>query len=556
MCLASGSDPPNNVNKIENKKQKLDSSYENVSGDEDETSTCIICSEVWTSRGDHCLVSLPCGHLFGKKCIVRWILDKSRKSNSKKAGCPMCMKTTRETDIRVVKPSKIAVKDTSQMDLLKKELEALKNKIKENKNALDLARLSLNLHKKELERARERHIIQLPQIKETMIIKNPLRSLNVNTSYLSPSSSQNNIKLQPTFSNVSHEDKENYNKIPDNFINKMDHTNIPYIKNSYRYSICKSKRLSENRHVARVMALDQQSNTAYISFKSSKDGHGILKLNLTNVETTEFISTHNGLVRDIQYNSEKPNLILSTGIDKSLQLISTITNTVEKSVMLPTAGWSCSFDSLDSNKLHCGLIDSTILTYDIRNLSVPFNQFKSSTISKTPLHSMFSKKILDRRVLCCSNLNQAFIWDYHEEIPICNLLSIENGYKPFSFSFNYGSESSLLLSSRNNIATKHQLLKLNEDYSTTVIATLDFQLPQKNLTRTCSYVMHPDIMDNQESVICYSNEVEGMLCLSKSNQDKLQHFRINSCPLDIQIYDQLRLAFLTDNRFFLLQLNK
>lgn len=28
---------------------------------------CIICSEEWTLTGDHRLVSLKCGHLFGEK---------------------------------------------------------------------------------------------------------------------------------------------------------------------------------------------------------------------------------------------------------------------------------------------------------------------------------------------------------------------------------------------------------------------------------------------------------------------------------------------------------
>lgn len=34
---------------------------------EDESIACSICSEIWTAGGSHCLVSLKCGHLFGKR---------------------------------------------------------------------------------------------------------------------------------------------------------------------------------------------------------------------------------------------------------------------------------------------------------------------------------------------------------------------------------------------------------------------------------------------------------------------------------------------------------
>lgn len=51
-----------------NKKQKIENTQtRNDQEQEDEYITCTICSEVWTSGGSHCLVSLKCGHLFGKR---------------------------------------------------------------------------------------------------------------------------------------------------------------------------------------------------------------------------------------------------------------------------------------------------------------------------------------------------------------------------------------------------------------------------------------------------------------------------------------------------------
>ncbi|KAI9486876.1 MAG: hypothetical protein EXX96DRAFT_550914 [Benjaminiella poitrasii] len=549
MSLPSGSDPPNEIRYVVNKKRRFDS---NDDDEDDETVNCIICSEAWTDRGDHCLVSLQCGHLFGRKCIERWIFDKARKSNSKKAVCPMCMKAARESDIRIVKPLKIAVKDTSQIDLLKKELEDLKAKIKENENALDLSRLSLNLHKKELERAKER---QSRKIATTTTDS----SLQINTTNQPslPSSQQSNNSIMTTttakvlleFNDINvTKDNEQDTHIP----NQPSTTDIPKLR---QYSIYKSKKLSESRHVARVMALDQSSSLAYISFKPSKNEHGILKLNLIDIETTDYLGIHDGLVRDIRYSSQHPDLILSTSMDKSLKITSTKTNTVEQSILLSTAGWSCSFDSFDPNKIYCGLADSTVLVYDLRNTHIALDQLKFPDITKTPLHSLSSKRIYGKNILCCSNLDQAFIWD-NSNNQYCKLLNIERGFKPFSLSVHHGSTNGLLLSSRNSTSTKHQLLKLQQDYTTTIFATLNPpQLAQKSLTRTCSYSIDPNDNDIQHSMICYSNEVKGTLCLSSTtatNQVELQQFQIRNCPLDIQLYDQHKLAFLTDNRFFLL----
>lgn len=39
--------------------------------DEDDGSLCSICLETWEWNGQHRLVSLKCGHLFGDSCIRR-----------------------------------------------------------------------------------------------------------------------------------------------------------------------------------------------------------------------------------------------------------------------------------------------------------------------------------------------------------------------------------------------------------------------------------------------------------------------------------------------------
>lgn len=180
-----------------------------------------------------------------------------------------------------------------------------------------------------------------------------------------------------------------------------------------------SKKLSEKRHTTRVMCLDQLTNKAYLSFKSSENAHDILKLDLTSTNQTDTVSAHTGLIRDIQYCDD---LILSTSTDKTLQLISVKTNKVEQSILLPMPGWTCQFDTMDSTKLYCGLGNSSIFIYDTRNPNHVLQKLESANIQKSPLHSMFFRKVNDQLALFCSNLTQSFVWDMSQYDANCKIL--------------------------------------------------------------------------------------------------------------------------------------
>uniref|UniRef100_A0A0N5BCC1 RING-type domain-containing protein n=1 Tax=Strongyloides papillosus TaxID=174720 RepID=A0A0N5BCC1_STREA len=55
---------------------------------------CGICSEAYTSNGsDHALCSTKCGHLFGKRCLEKWINENSVDGECK---CPICSQFVRE----------------------------------------------------------------------------------------------------------------------------------------------------------------------------------------------------------------------------------------------------------------------------------------------------------------------------------------------------------------------------------------------------------------------------------------------------------------------------
>ncbi|PRD29608.1 UNVERIFIED_CONTAM: E3 ubiquitin-protein ligase RFWD3 [Trichonephila clavipes] len=60
---------------------------------DDDGQTCTICFEPWTNSSEHRLVSLRCGHLFGRSCITRWLKGQS-------ARCPQCNARARKSEIR------------------------------------------------------------------------------------------------------------------------------------------------------------------------------------------------------------------------------------------------------------------------------------------------------------------------------------------------------------------------------------------------------------------------------------------------------------------------
>uniref|UniRef100_A0ACD5TSN6 Uncharacterized protein n=1 Tax=Avena sativa TaxID=4498 RepID=A0ACD5TSN6_AVESA len=48
--------------------------------------TCSVCMEPWTCNGDHRICCIPCGHVYGRSCLERWLLRSAHDS----AKCPQC----------------------------------------------------------------------------------------------------------------------------------------------------------------------------------------------------------------------------------------------------------------------------------------------------------------------------------------------------------------------------------------------------------------------------------------------------------------------------------
>lgn len=103
--------------------------------EEDDGMTCPICLDSWEMSGQHRLVSLRCGHLFGESCIRRWLNESQRQSSVK--VCPQCKTKAAFRDIRHLYAKRIQMLDTD----IKEQLEAERRRTQELTTELATSKL-------------------------------------------------------------------------------------------------------------------------------------------------------------------------------------------------------------------------------------------------------------------------------------------------------------------------------------------------------------------------------------------------------------------------------
>lgn len=115
--------PPKKRKRVSSANTSLKKSPENKPpanlDDEDDGLTCPICLDSWEMSGDHRLVSLRCGHLFGESCIRRWLNESQRQSSVK--VCPQCKTKAAFRDIRHLYAKRIQMVDTEIREQLETE---------------------------------------------------------------------------------------------------------------------------------------------------------------------------------------------------------------------------------------------------------------------------------------------------------------------------------------------------------------------------------------------------------------------------------------------------
>lgn len=264
--------------------------------------------EVWSNAGEHRLCSLRCGHLFGLKCIEQWF---SVAQNAAARKCPECNTKASRKDIRILyAKSYLKCTDTS-------EIEKLKIQIKELTTKKDFAEKELKVYKS----------------KETLY-EQRIKSLNLRIS-----------ELEKTIKTVISE-KNNLNFQNDNIV----------LQSKKLFDIC-------NNESCRVMAYNPWHNILVAS-----SGNSFTRIMMETLTIAPSCNIHGDSVRDMAFQEQHPNCLLSVGLDSKIVLTDIRNNLLIHTYQEATKLWSCCWSNYSSQTFFVGGAKGNVSEYDIRNL--------------------------------------------------------------------------------------------------------------------------------------------------------------------------------------------
>ncbi|RLW01320.1 hypothetical protein DV515_00008190 [Chloebia gouldiae] len=357
--------------------KKLESSVPVAHLDEEEGDTCAICFEQWTNAGDHRLSALRCGHLFGYTCIERWLKGQAGK-------CPQCNKKAKRSDIVVLYARTLKALDTSEQERMRRQravtvcgytellavaafwhtatsgAEAYKKEI----NSSNLSKVlllngvyailgSTSLEKEqmlrrqaELESAQSRLQLQV-LTDECSKLRKQVQELKALVAQYSVSTLQ-----QPGSSHTC---------LP---------SSLPSSQSQRKYHLEKAFLVSQTGN-CRVMAYCDSLSCLVVSQPSPQStfipGYGVKMMSLANLKSSQYIPIHSKQIRGLAFGTRADGLLLSAALDNTLKLTSLATNTVVQTYNAGRPVWSCCWCLDDTNYVYAGLVNGSIMIYDLRD---------------------------------------------------------------------------------------------------------------------------------------------------------------------------------------------
>ncbi|XP_066493312.1 E3 ubiquitin-protein ligase RFWD3 [Tiliqua scincoides] len=297
-----------------------------ISPEEEESGdTCAICFEEWTNAGEHRLSALRCGHLFGYSCIERWLKGQAGK-------CPQCNKKAKRSDIVVLYARTLKALDTSEQEHMKSSLE--KEQLLRRKAELESAqsRLQLQVLTDECSKLRQ-------QVQE-------LKALMARHSTSSSQQPSNSRSCLPGCLSSS--------------------------QGQHKYHFERALLVSQVGN-CRVMAYCDPLSCLVVSQPSPQStlipGCGIKMMSAVNLKSSQYVPIHSKQIRGLSFSNRADGLLLSGALDHTLKLTSLTTNTVVQTYNAGRPIWSCCWCLDDTNYVYAGLVNGSILIYDLRDTS-------------------------------------------------------------------------------------------------------------------------------------------------------------------------------------------
>ncbi|XP_055844664.1 E3 ubiquitin-protein ligase RFWD3 [Episyrphus balteatus] len=304
---------------------------DDLDDNEDDGLTCPICLDSWEMSGEHRLVSLKCGHLFGDSCIRRWLVESGR--NGLKC-CPQCKTRAVNRDIRCLYARRIRALDRSEEHRLRQQLDQEKAKVSQSQTELATLKMSYTMILQEVQKLAG----------DNERLKNSLRQ--------GGSSINSNVGSQET---------------------------VTWLR-SYKLFMEKNIEISKDPG-CRVMIYSQNFQTMVVSQKSSQSlfpGYGLRFIDTPVFRPTTFLHTSAKTVRDICFSSDQRLLVVAS-MESKAKLFDT-SSRAPVSVFSPTDKplWACSLDKGQrENTMYLGAQHGSSYAYDIRFPETIVEEFKT-----------------------------------------------------------------------------------------------------------------------------------------------------------------------------------
>ena len=362
----------------DDKENNSKNADDNEKDDEDDAGACecSICFEQWTNAGPHRLVALKCGHLFGLKCIKRWIkaktTEKSRNNGQPAAvaKCPQCNAVARKNDIRLIYAKKLSALDVAELDRLQKSVTEERAARSKSETKLASVELQLSSTFRELQRCQDelKHWKALYEQKYSQV---GTRCDNFNTN------NEDHIQVSTDNSLKNGSFKLRYSARisagPDEQCRKL--------------VICPRQNM-----IITSLSGPQSATSTPNATTSNSHPHGLVKISVRDLKWQERIpNIHSNQIRDLCKHPDDIGMILSTGWDQKMKITDVLrTNSILYSFNMESKGWSCCWSQCKNVALS-GLANSSIIGHDIRMPNSPLIRISSELfggVKMKPVHTM------------------------------------------------------------------------------------------------------------------------------------------------------------------------
>ncbi|KAL5218307.1 hypothetical protein ABZP36_018991 [Zizania latifolia] len=341
-----------------------------VSAAASERQACPVCMEAWTAQGAHRICCIPCGHVYGKSCLEKWLTQRGNTS----ATCPQCGKRFRHKDIINLYAPEVSVPNTDlekEILYLRGKSESLEEKVMKHEKLLE----DINERLLEVTNVQKRQIMSEQRLTDVDSSKRQkMVEHSVGMTYLEPWTS---VTADFSSSNSSHFFLQN--ELP------LDG--------------------------ARVMAIDAFNQIILASGRVSGVGqeHVLSKINMLSSHEVRKIQLPPGTkaVRDMCILPS--GCAIFTSLGRKLSSFSMMTDSVILQCDLPSPGWSCSADE-SSHQICAGLQNGNLIIFDIRQTSRPLHSMAG--LSTHPVHTLHAviDKNSSRKFLSASSIGPC-MWD-------------------------------------------------------------------------------------------------------------------------------------------------